>query len=66
MYFENLAAALTMDGHGMFVWPAYFIAVLVIVAILIRPWRRQRKFLRLKSAELKRQQGGPSSIEEVI
>jgi heme exporter protein CcmD len=49
----------------MFVWPAYFIAVLVIVAILIRPWRRQRKFLRLKSAELKRQQGGPSSIEEV-
>lgn len=65
MYFDSLAAALTMDGHGMYVWPAYLIAVLVIVTILVTPWRRQRKFLQLKSAELKRQQGSPSSIKEV-
>lgn len=64
MYFESLSAALAMEGHGMYVWSAYFICVLVIVAILVRPWRRQRKFLQNKSGELKRQQRGPSSLTE--
>lgn len=59
MYFESLAAALTMDGHGAFVWSAYAITLLVLAAILIAPWRRQRRLLRQLSGQLRREAGAP-------
>ena len=64
MYFDSLEAVLTMDGHGAFVWTAYLITVVVIAAILIAPVRRQKKFLRQLSGELKRSRSGPNSTKE--
>ena len=46
MQFENLNALLAMDGHGPFVWSAYAIALIVLVAIAWLPLARQRRFLR--------------------
>jgi heme exporter protein D len=64
MYFDSVGAMLAMDGHGVYVWSAYFIAIAVVVALLLAPGRRRRKFLRNLSGELKRQQGSPTIMQE--
>ena len=64
MYFKNLEQLLHMDGHGVFVWAAYAIAVFVIIVILLAPARRQRRFLTQLAGELKRQHGADSSAGE--
>ena len=64
MYFDSLGAALAMDGHGAFVWSAYLICLLVVVAILVVPVRRKRRFLRQLAGELKRREGSPKVINE--
>lgn len=57
MYFESLSAALAMDGHGAFVWSAYAITAVVLLGMLIAPWRRQRRTLRQLAGQLKREAG---------
>jgi heme exporter protein D len=54
MYFDSLQAAISMDGHGAFVWSAYAITALVVVLILVRPGRRARRALRRIDSEMKR------------
>ncbi len=56
MYFQSLDSLLYMDGHGAFVWAAYFITAAVITAILVSPGLRRRRFLRQLAGEVKRQQ----------
>jgi len=64
MYFDSIGAMLAMDGHGGYVWSAYLIAVAVVLALLLAPVRRRRKFLRGLAGELKRQQGSPITMNE--
>ena len=54
MYFENFHALLVMDGHGVYVWAAYLVTFLVIVAALAVPVRQRRRLLLQLGAELKR------------
>ncbi|MFO7551402.1 MAG: heme exporter protein CcmD [Haliea sp.] len=66
MYFESLAAALQMDGHGAFVWSAYLITLGVIVFILYAPRRRERRFLRQLEGQIRRTGGkAPGAGKEV-
>ena len=37
MYFDSVADALAMDGHGAFVWSAYIITFVIIFFVLLRP-----------------------------
>ncbi len=64
MYFDSLQAVLQMDGHGPFVWAAYFITFAVLLVMLLLPGRRTKAQLRQVAGELRRQQGTPSSREE--
>lgn len=64
MYFESFSAALSMDGHGAFVWSAYLITIVVLICLLLAPRRRQKKFLRQLAGELKRSQSGRNSTQE--
>lgn len=63
MYFESFKAALVMDGHGVFVWTAYGIAVIAISLILILPKLKERKILRQIAGEIRRQQAHADSSE---
>ncbi len=56
MYFESLSAALNMDGHGVYVWSAYVISLVVLAMVLIRPIRREKAFIQQLRGALKRQQ----------
>jgi len=54
MYFDSLQAALSMGGHGTYVWLAYGVTAAVIAAVLIVPWRRRARVLRQLAMELRR------------
>ena len=58
MYFDSLQAALSMEGHGSFVWVAYLVTLLMISAILLLPTLRRRRLLRRVATELARQESG--------
>jgi len=66
MYFESLHALFTMEGHGAYVWAAYLVTILVIVAVLIAPVRRRKRFLLQLAGELKRSKiaAGGNATEE--
>ena len=66
MYFESLAAAVQMDGHGVFVWSAYLITLVVIVHILLTPRRREKRFLRQLEGQIRRSGvNAPGASKEV-
>lgn len=54
MYFDSVEAALSMGGHGGFVWSAYVITTVVVVTILWAPGRRRRRLLQRVAGEIKR------------
>lgn len=66
MYFESVAAALQMEGHGAFVWSAYLITLGAIVLILYAPKRREKRFLRQLEGQIRRSGGNaPGAAKEV-
>jgi heme exporter protein D len=56
MYFDSLSSAMHMDGHGVFVWSAYFIAILVMSYLVIQPMRKEKQVIRQLQSALKRQE----------
>ncbi len=52
MYFDNWSEFLTMGGHGLYVWSAYAIALVVLVYNLLAPFLTRRRVL----AQIRRQQ----------
>ncbi len=63
MYFDSLHALWYMDGHGAYVWAAYGITLLVLLALLMLPRRRQRRLLEDVAGELRRAQGAPTQSQ---
>ena len=46
MQFDSLAALWQMGGHGLYVWSAYGISLLVLLVNALLPGRRRAAFLR--------------------
>lgn len=44
MYFHNLNAFVAMGGYAWYVWPAYFIALLILIA---NAWFAKRNFRKI-------------------
>ena len=45
MYFSSMSELLRMDGHGPYVWSAYFIVAVVLCALVSDPLLRRRRLL---------------------
>lgn len=55
MQFDSLAALWDMGGHGPFVWGAYALALLTLIAIVIVPVQRSRRIVaELRAGEQRR------------
>jgi len=54
MYFDSVADALSMAGHGGYVWSAYLITVVVVAVVLVLPRRREKQFFRELQGAAKR------------
>jgi heme exporter protein D len=58
--FDDLASFVHMDGHGLYVWSSYFIALLVFAWNVVQPIRRRRKVM----AEHQRRSALEATTEE--
>jgi heme exporter protein D len=56
MQFDSFSALFAMEGHGVFVWSAYAIAVIILLALVIAPLRKKRRFFRDCALRLRREQ----------
>lgn len=45
MYFDNFYSLIHMDGHGLYVWAAYGIGLLVILYNIVAPIMKYRKVI---------------------
>lgn len=54
MYFDSVAAALAMDGHGPYVWGAYGLALLVLGLLVASPFSRKRRLIQELRGEHRR------------
>ena len=54
MYFDSVSSLIAMDGHGAFVWSAYGITAVVLVALLVAPMRRRRRLMAELKGEARR------------
>ncbi|MFA4270525.1 heme exporter protein CcmD [Xanthomonas perforans] len=50
-----MSAFLAMGGYGQYVWTAYSVFVLVLLADLAAPWLRRRRLPRELRGQLQRQ-----------
>ncbi|MBV6887709.1 heme exporter protein CcmD [Xanthomonas campestris pv. spermacoces] len=50
-----MSAFLAMGGYGQYVWTAYAVFVLVLLADLAAPWLRRRRLPRELRGQLQRQ-----------
>ncbi|GGO85076.1 heme exporter protein D [Marinobacterium nitratireducens] len=55
MKFDSLADFLAMGGHGLYVWLAYGIALVILVLNVLQPWRLTRQFFTEQSRRLRRE-----------
>jgi heme exporter protein CcmD len=46
MQFESFAAALAMDGHGVYVWTVVAVSAAIVTGLLLVPHLASRRFLR--------------------
>ena len=64
MYFETFSDAVSMAGHGPYVWSAYGITLLVLLVLMSSPLRRQRRLLRELRGEQRRLERQPPASRE--
>jgi heme exporter protein D len=53
MYFDSFSQLWHMDGHGPYVWGAYAIVLLVLIALVRAPLARRRRTLERVRARLR-------------
>ncbi|MDC3264232.1 heme exporter protein CcmD [Porticoccaceae bacterium] len=56
MYFENFAALINMDGHGVYVWASVAVTLATMLWLVIAPLYKQRALLNEVSRDMQRQQ----------
>ncbi|MEH6649228.1 MAG: heme exporter protein CcmD [Motiliproteus sp.] len=56
MYFDSLADFIAMGGHGLYVWLAYSIALVIVVFNIASPILRKRQFMANYRKRLQREQ----------
>ena len=56
MQFDSLAAFMSMEGHGVFVWSVYAIAFVVMAGLVVAPLRKNRQFFAEQAMLAKREQ----------
>ncbi len=59
MYFDSWSGFLAMEGHGLYVWGAYAVAMLVIAYNLVAPMLAKRRVV----AQVRRQERLKNTIQ---
>ena len=65
MYFENIAALINMDGHGVYVWTSVAVTLAVMLWLVIAPLISQGRLLKEVSRDIQRQQDRELAAQKV-
>ena len=65
MYFENVAALINMDGHGVYVWASVAVTLAVMLWLVIAPLISQGRLLKEVSRDIQRQQDRELAAQKV-
>lgn len=57
MYFDSLSALLHMEGHGIYVWGVYGVALIIVTGLVLGPVIKRRRFIREEAGRLRREHG---------
>ena len=71
MQFESVAAALAMDGHGVYVWTVVAVTVVITAAMLLLPGLAARRLLDeqrglLRAETVEEERPAPTAIIEEV
>lgn len=61
MAFESWSEVWQMGGHGLYVWSAYAVTLIAVIALVTVPWRRSAAEVKAQRARHARQQGARST-----
>jgi heme exporter protein D len=61
MYFASFQDLLTMDGHGIYVWSAVIISLVILVWLLVAPILSRRALLKEVARDILRERARHSS-----
>lgn len=54
MSFDSVASFIAMGGHGVYVWSAYGLGTIVLVANLCAPYITRRRFFAIEGERARR------------
>ena len=63
LQFESVSEFLLMGGHGVFVWSAYGLTLLVLSFLVLKPMLNNRRFFSEQQMLIRRQQ---ASVNESV
>ncbi|WP_438362347.1 heme exporter protein CcmD [Marinobacterium sedimentorum] len=55
--FESMADFIGMGGHGLYVWLAYGIALVILLLNVVQPLRQTRQLLNQQARRVRREKG---------
>jgi heme exporter protein D len=53
--FQDLSEMLTMDGHGVYVWSAVIVTLIIIIGLVVRPLLQHKVALNQIAQDLARE-----------
>jgi len=53
--FQDLSQMLTMDGHGVYVWSAVIVTLIIIIGLIVRPLLQHKVVLNQIAQDLARE-----------
>ncbi|MDA0794969.1 MAG: heme exporter protein CcmD [Proteobacteria bacterium] len=53
--FQDLSQMLTMDGHGVYVWSAVIVTLIIIIGLIVRPLLQHKVALNQIAQDLARE-----------
>lgn len=56
MYFESFAALWAMEGHGPYVWSAYGVTFMVLLALVVKAFWWRNNFAKQMRIQWRREQ----------
>lgn len=64
MYFESMSELLRMDGHGIYVWSVFVVALVILASQVMIPVVKVRQFWRNEEQRQKRMQTANSHVSK--
>jgi heme exporter protein D len=64
MYFDSIQQLIYMDGHGVYVWSAFLISVVVMLVLVVKPLSQTKKEFNNISLHIKLQQVNKEAMQQ--